>query len=472
MQQYIVRKIGSNRGAPRVYLDTGALVGAGFAPGKTYKREVDTEKQRITLTIEANGSFVVSRKEKNGHHLPVIDINSSEVLKPFEGMEAVRIVIDQNRILILPIASEAKRVERLRRLKEHLAAGEVTTAGISFGGGVLDHAAHAGLEQAGIASRLALANEIDEGLLEHARTHNDVWSSGTIGIAAPMQELVQDDAAMSRLPRIDVLAAGIPCSGASQAGKSKRGISMMEEHPEVGHLAAAALMVINRIQPAVVVIENVPQYSDSASACIIRNHPRDSGYNVQETQLNAADFSCLEARKRWFLVATTRGIEMDLFNLEPVVHVARKIGDILEPIGPDAEDWRTFDYLKTKEVRDAAKGNCFSMQTITPESSSCPTIRKGYAKGGSTDPLLVHPTHPDLLRPLTVTEHARIKQVPEKLVEGLSKTDGHILLGQGIAYAPVKALFHRIGQCLRAWQDSVSEQASQSVGYSLSRATG
>ena len=95
-----------------------------------------------------------------------------------------------------------------------------------------------------------------------------------------------------------------------------------------------------------------------------------------------------------------------------------------------------------------------------------------YHVGGSTDPLLVHPTHPDLLRPLTVTEHARIKQVPEKLVEGLSKTDGHILLGQGIAYAPVKALFHRIGQCLRAWQDSVSEQASQPVGYSLSRATG
>ena len=136
----------------------------------------------------------------------------------------------------MPIASEMKRVERLKRLRENLDAGVVKTAGISFGGGVLDHAAHTGLGDAGIDSTLAMANEIDEGLLNHASEHNDIWSASTIGIAAPMQELVQDYAAMHRLPQVDVFCGGVPCSGASQAGKSKRGLSKMEDHPLVGHL--------------------------------------------------------------------------------------------------------------------------------------------------------------------------------------------------------------------------------------------
>lgn len=92
--------------------------------------------------------------------------------------------------------------------------------------------------------------------------------------------------------------------------------------------------------------------------------------------------------------------------------------------------------------------------------------------GGSTDPLLAHPTDADLLRQFTVAEHARIKQVPVALVEGLSKTDGHILLGQGIVYQPVVELFKRIGQCLMAWRVSLSEGVQHRVDYNLCRATG
>lgn len=472
MQHYIVRNIGENRGKPRVYLETNALETAGFIPGKTYRREIDEESRRIVLTVEPNGAYLVSRKEKAGRVLPVIDINSSEVLKVFDGMQAVRIVIQANSILIMPLASEAKRAARLERLKRNLDLGSVTTAGISFGGGVLDHAAHTGLHEAGISARLAMANEIDEGLLEHATQQNDIWHKDTVGVAAPMQELVQDDAAMRRLPVVDVLCAGIPCSGASVAGKAKRGLDLMEQHPAVGHLAASALMIINRIQPAVVVIENVEAYASTGSAHIIRNHLRDSGYEVQETVLSAAEFGCLENRVRWFLVAATRGIKIDLQDLAPALKPVRTLSEVLEPIGQDAEDWRTFSYLKEKEVRDASKGNSFAMQVVTPASTSCPTIRKGYHKGGSTDPLLAHPTDPDLLRQFTVREHARIKEVPDHLVQGLSKTDGHILLGQGIAYAPVKALFKRIGQCLLQWKSGLQGNQQQMLGYSLNLATG
>lgn len=93
--------------------------------------------------------------------------------------------------------------------------------------------------------------------------------------------------------------------------------------------------------------------------------------------------------------------------------------------------------------------------------------------GGSTDPLLAHPTNPDLLRQLTVTEHARIKEVPPSLVQGMSKTDGHALLGQSVAYTPVKALFARIGSALVKWADQGrGAQESQALNYRLNLATG
>jgi len=45
-------------------------------------------------------------------------------------------------------------------------------------------------------------------------------------------------------------------------------------------------------------------------------------------------------------------------------------------------------------------------------------------------------------------EHARIKGVPEHLVEGMSATRAHEGLGQGVCYAPFKALGKAIGRML------------------------
>jgi DNA (cytosine-5)-methyltransferase 1 len=472
IKRYVIRKIGECKGHKRIYLDMADLATCGFGPGKNYKRSVDADKKCITLSLADDGGYVVSQKEKAGKKLPIIDINSSTALEPFLGMETIRVIVQKDKIFILPIASEAKRVERLKRLSENMADGAIKTAGAAFGGGILDHAAHAGLKLSGVDSSLVFANEIDDDLLEHAVGVNEIITAQTTVVSAPMQELVQDAWAMQNMPHADLMCMGIPCSGASIAGKSKRGLAMMENHPEVGHLVASAIMLINRINPAVLVIENVTQYADTASAQILRLHLRDCGYNVQETVLKAGDFGCLENRERWFMVASTVGIPMSLENLEPKLKVVRKLSEVLEDIAPDANDWRTFDYLKTKEVRDEAKGNGFNMQVYTPESNSIGVLRKGYAKNGSTDPLLQHPTDSNLLRAFTVAEHARIKEVPEHLVAGLSKTDGHIVLGQGIAYAPVTALFKRIGESVLAWYQSKDASNVQVMPYRLNLATG
>jgi DNA (cytosine-5)-methyltransferase 1 len=86
-------------------------------------------------------------------------------------------------------------------------------------------------------------------------------------------------------------------------------------------------------------------------------------------------------------------------------------------------------------------------------STSVPTIRKGYNKGGSTDPYVRHPTNPALMRKLTPAEHARIKGVPSLLIEGLAATTAHEVLGQGVAFEPFRALFRALAKGFEQLRD-------------------
>lgn len=448
MQGYYIKKVGEHRGSPRVWLEGSQTERAGFAPGQRY--DIEVQGTMVVLQANKDGSRVVSGKVAGEKNNPIIDINSKHLLAMFDGMAAIRVVVKKDQIYLMPLASEVKKRERFVRMREKLENGDVITMGsLSHGGGILSHAIHSGLGQAGVPSRLAFANEIREDLLEYAAVHNDAWSPDTQMLATPMQELAFDDRGIASIPKVEILEMGLPCSGASKAGRSKRGLAHPEAHPHVGHLVVAALVIVSKTNPAICILENVPEYSVSASADILRNQLRDMGYNTHECILNGKEWGALENRNRWCLVAVTQGIEFNFDQLQPGGFGKQLIGDIIDKtIGPDDPKWREFGYLKDKEVRDAEKGNSFSMQVVSPEGNSVPTLRKGYAKGGSTDPLLQHPTNPDLLRQFTVAEHSGIKQVPPALVAGLSNTLGHEILGQGIVYAPFAGVGAHIGDAL------------------------
>lgn len=439
-----VKEISEKRGAPYIYFDGQQALRTGFAPGQKFS--VDVGADRITLTLNEDGSRTVSARERKDRVYPVIDLNSKELATIFDGMTSIRVVVTPGKIYLVPMASEVKKRERLNRLAGKLASKEPLAMGsLSHGGGILTHAIHQGLLNGGFQADLSFANEIREDLLMQAMEANETWTGQTMAVGMPMQEAAQDDWLLAQLPKLDILEMGLPCSGASRAGKSKRGLTKMEDHPDVGHLVFAALVILNKTQPAVVLLENVPEYADSASAQILRLQLRDMGYTTHEAVLEGKDFGCLENRVRWCMVATTHGMSFDFENLAPQVRIVKRLVSALDPeVGPEDSRWSRLQYLKDKEVRDKAAGKGFSMQTVTPESTSVPTIRKGYHKGGSTDPYLEHPTDPDLLRKFTAGEHAAIKEVPAHLIRGLSETTAHELLGQGIVYAPFLAVGERI----------------------------
>ncbi|MDP2759922.1 MAG: DNA cytosine methyltransferase [Sideroxyarcus sp.] len=454
-----IKKLGQKRNSPYLYLDGLQAVRAGFSPGDKYDIAIDGEK--LVLSANKDGSRTVSRKMRGDKELPVIDINSGELLAMFKGMDSVRIMVREDKVFILPLASEIKKKARLARLKDKVANGHPIEMGsLSHGGGILSHAIHAGLEKAGLKANLAFANEIREDLVEQAALVNNAWNADTCIVNMPMQELAQDEYMLKQLPLLEVLEMGLPCSGASKAGKSKRGLSMMEDHPDVGHLVVAALIILDRTQPAFVLLENVPEYASSASAQILRHQLRDMGYSTCEAILSGKDFGCLENRVRWCMVAHTKGTTFSFEDIEPTVKVVRLLGEVLDDIPGDDPRWREVAYLKDKMVRDKAAGKGFGMQFITPDSSSVPTIRKGYAKGGSTDPRLLHPDDATRSRLLTAAEHARVKGVPNGLIAGLSETLAHQQLGQGIVYVPFEQVGRRIGECIA----TLSEAPIQDIG--------
>lgn len=448
---YWLKKLGLHRGSPRLWFETHRLGSAGLLPGSRF--DVVALEHGIKLVPNLHGQYGVSSKERNGRQLPVIDINSREVLAPLGEQQVVRVVVRLDGIFVLRVASEQAKAERIDRLRAKLASGQqLASASIAHGAGVLSYMAHAGFKDAGIELDMKVLCEIDSAYVEQSLNCNPVSANAT-PFCAPIQELVQDEWLMRQVPRVEVLEMGLPCSGASRAGKSKRGLSMMEDHPEVGHLIYAALALIQKLQPAAIVLENVEDYRVSASAQILRSQLRDMGYQVREHVLRARDFGSLENRVRWALVATTDGLpvveSVSPQGSEPGI----TLGALLDDVDTDAPCWSSMEYLKSKEARDLAEGKGFAMQLVDANSTSVPTIRKAYNKGGSTDPYVRHPTDARLMRKLTPAEHARIKGVPETLINGMSATGAHEVLGQGVVCAPFRVLFQELAECFKRLRD-------------------
>ncbi|MCA7889924.1 DNA cytosine methyltransferase [Burkholderia cepacia] len=454
-----IRKLGSNKGTPRLWIEGGQASRAGFQPGM--KISVTLDEKRCMLTLEANeqGTRVVSKKVVGDREVPVIDIQNESLLGIFVrmGLAAVRIVIQMRRIFVLPIASEVRAKERLDRLREKLNGDEPLLMGsFSSGIGILDRAAHTGLAEAGIRSRLAIANEIREDCMEHALAHNPVFDAETVLLTAPMQEVVFDAWVMSQLPTLDGLVIGIPCSGASNAGRTKRKLTLPESHPDVGHLVVPFLAAVAHTSPAFVVIECVPGWLNTASAAIARSMLRDLGYVIHETVLNAADWNMLEHRERMCIVAVTHGIEFSFDLVERPELRTRKLGEVMDIVAHDDKCWSPLLYLKAKQERDAAEGKGFKMTIVNDESTRVPTLNKTLAKRQSTGTFLQHPTNPDLLRIPTVREHARCKGIWEDLVEGVTQTFGHEICGQAVSVPPFISVFNALGRSMQAFKKAAA----------------
>lgn len=432
---------GEQNFTPRIYMQGQMLATQGWSKGDQYEMAISEDKKVIRLDRVKEGKRVVSAKNKG--ETPVIDLQNLDLNKVVAGIDRVRIVVREDHIMISVHHLDAKQQERVTRLKTKLAKGEKLNLGsLAHGGGILDAAIHKGLEAAGVKSRLAFAVELEEKYLETSMRNNPVWDKDSIAICAPMEEVEYH-----LLDRVEGIIAGIPCTGASLSGRAKNGLKLgAEEHETAGALFVAYLTAISVLQPAFLVLENVPPYQNTLSMVVIRNVLESLGYELQERVIDG--MGALENRNRFVMVAVTKGLDLD-FDLDAVLPIREKepnLAVVLEDIPADSPRWKTFDYLAEKEVRDIEAGKGFRRQLLDGSEEFCGTIGKGYAKCRSTEPFIIHPQHSAYSRLLTPVEHARVKTIDESLIEGLSDTVAHELMGQAV----IPAAFEAVGQSLGA----------------------
>lgn len=455
MTTIINTKIGvAKGGVARIWIEGQKLIHGGIRIGAEYVLRTDAVNKRLEMVEASNAhqagdaKFTVSKRERNGVIAPLLEIRTDLIAKIFAGCEKVRVAIRAGRIIISALQIEVKIRERLERIKRKLASNERLACGSLFhGGGVLDSALHRGLMVAGVAAFIQVGVEMESEYLDSSLRNNpDLWQSDSIAINSDIQDLCLG----ATIPQLDVVVGGVPCSGASVSGRAKNKLKMAEDHSSAGSLFYDYLEFIKASNPAMVLLENVTQYANTASMSVIRSKLSAWGYKVYETALSGPQFGAIESRDRLVMVAVTVGFSSSEFvfpNTHPLVHsgLVRKLGDVLDDVPLDSDRWKSYDYLVEKEKNDIAKGKGFRRQLVTGDSLTVGSIGRGYAKARSTEPFVQHPVDPSLSRLLSAAEHARVKGIPEHTAAGVSETTAHEIYGQAVVFPVFEAVGVAVG---------------------------
>lgn len=436
--------IGEKAGTPRVWIQSKALAREGFEAGKPI--EIMVAKDCITITASESGKRIVSGKTARGSVTPIIELHNLALANWLPAhAKRVRITAEAGIIEIVVHQDDDAEQARLDSIKARLKAGKPLRIGeVCVGVGVLSDAIHEGLKRAGVASEVTFAVEKEKGYLDQFIKTSRGATGNTLFCQSGMEELD-----ISSLPDVDIVCAGLPCTGASLAGRAKNKLASAEEHKEAGSLFFTWLAIVKQFARtgAVIMLENVPSWSSTASQVVIRSCLEQWGYDVYESEVDQT-LGAFEARTRFCMVAVTKGFKsFDFSGLMPAAKAPQKLVEVLEEIPADDSSWKQYSYIFEKEKKDIAAGKSFRTQIVTESSTKVGVIPRHYAKVQSTNPLLKHPEK-ELYRLLTPTEHARVKGAPLRLIEGLSATVAHQILGQGVLWPAFVSVWKFVGELL------------------------
>lgn len=455
MATLIQTSVTESRGTPRVWVEGERLAREGIRPGMILSAFIEHGRMILSpASVQAKQqgrTVTVSKRTRRGKITPLIEIRLPDLIKLFGLAARVVVKIVKGRLSISRHHLDDKIARRETRFIERITEGKpLEVSSLYHGGGVLSRALHDGFTQSGVANGIKLAAEIEPKYLDASLSNNrDIFLDNAIILNAPMEQLAFTSSGME----MDVCEGGVPCSGASRAGRASNGLMHPEEHDSAGAQFYAYLRMIEILNPAICFLENVCEYRRSASYAIVCATLKMLGYRLMDRVVNGNDFGVLENRDRMVMVAISEGLEVDfdLNAIEPVREKEATLAEVLEPAA-EAEreaEFRDYAHLREKEERDRKAGKGFMRNLLTPEADKVPTLVRDYAKAGSTSAQLQHPTNPLLTRLLTVLEHTRVKGIPAPLVSGLPKTVAHSILGQSVIYPAFVALAKSLGRSLR-----------------------
>ncbi|MEM4668888.1 MAG: DNA cytosine methyltransferase [Thermofilum sp.] len=234
---------------------------------------------------------------------------------------------------------------------------------------------------------------------------------------------------LETLPKADVVIGGFPCQDFSVAGKR------MGLEAERGRLYLAMVRVVDWVQPAIFVAENVfglVSANDGKALEIIKGdfEMAGIGYRVFSKVLDAADYGVPQRRKRLFIVGVRSDIERD-FEFPTPTHASPNLASVLglqkwvtaREALKDLEDENVLASLPNHEYSKAKLTRGQGNKPIKPDAPS-PTIRAEHH--GNVE------FHYFLPRRLSVRECARLQSFPDDFVFKAPMTSAYRLVGNAV----------------------------------------
>ena len=84
-------KVGSHRGAPRIWIEGAQLITAGFPVGSSFR--VSFLSGSIVITSETTGDRKVSGRTREGVALPIIDLNTVKIATSLGAVSRISVAM-------------------------------------------------------------------------------------------------------------------------------------------------------------------------------------------------------------------------------------------------------------------------------------------------------------------------------------------------------------------------------------------
>lgn len=262
-----------------------------------------------------------------------------------------------------------------------------------------------------------------------------------------------------KIPSFDILCAGFPCQAFSISGKQKG----FEDTR--GTLFFDVARIAKHHQPKVLFLENVKNFAKHDNGKTLKTVVEtldEIGYNVFYEVLSASNFGVPTARKRIYIVAFRKDLEIDNFNFPQGSGDFVKLLDFLEKDGKatqECEIIRDDIKLKKVEIKSDIFGNYpqkpIRIGTInsggqgeriySPLGHAITLSAYGGGAASKTGAYLVD----EKVRKLTPRECARIMGFPETFKIIVPKTQSYKQFGNSVAVPVLEAIFKEIYYTLK-----------------------
>ena len=409
LPRYSTTTVGTNKNAPRVWLEGKYLLTAGFLPTKTI--EVEFSKNQITITLNPSGSRKVS-SQRDGS-IPVLDLNSNAIADAFGAVDVLQVKISEGCITLTPTETERLRASRCYNGKE---------GSLFSGGGLLTEAAR----QAGYQP--AFAVEIDERYAEvYEENHPE----------ARMYNLSIEQVPLDSLPPVELLTMGLPCQPFSRSRTrdlqtgAKRDRNLPPEAHPLSDMLLFAANVIHQLNPATIIIEQAPGFLTSASGHMLMYFLKRIGYTAEARVIDPREYGELTARTRTVIVAHS-GSDFEWPSPLPVTKTFADIRDDETFHEKSYFTAETKPWLTNHWEKQTAKGNGFTSQQIDDQSDSITVLNRRYFAMQGTGAVVKHRSRTNTWRWQSLNEARKLHGLPPTYKLPEAKTTAGEIIGQGV----------------------------------------